>query len=472
MISSTLKPVSASTDELKIPPHDIEAEKAVLGAVLIDAKLIHEILGIIGINSNVFYDDKNKKIYSAMLELLQSATPIDLLTLKSSIDQKHELEQMGGMGYLTSLVETVETSANAVEYAHIVKNKYLLRALIAAGTDVINMCLKEKKSTSVILDKAAKRIMDVTYDRVTSEDFDELGKLGKTFLTEIGSDKHRGILKFGFRELDSKTFGLHPGELAIIAARPSVGKTTLGTNICMNVASQLVKEYKGRKPPAICIFSLEMSSEELLRRILSSEAHIAMNRLRYETLDQCLTTSDQSKVNDAINRMQRYPIFIDGSSTPSVLEMKAKARRLQIERGVALILIDYIQLMPGSMGGVKYRQFEIAEISRNLKLMAKDLSVPVIAISQLSREVEKRTGKSKRPRLSDLRDSGAIEQDADLVLFLHQPEEMDESGRNPILEIIIGKQRNGSLGTVSLKFLKEFSQFAEIEKTFGEEEPA
>jgi len=455
MANSALKPVPVDGDELKIPPHDIEAEKAVLGAVLIDSKLIHDIVVIIGIDPDVFYDGKNKKIYSAMLELLQSSTPIDLLTLKSGIDQKHELEQMGGMGYLTALVETVETAANAVEYAHIVKNKYLLRALISAGTDVINMCLKEKKTTSVILDKAAKRIMDVTYDRVTSKDFDELGNLGKNFLTEIGSGKHRGILKFGFRELDSKTFGLHPGELAIIAARPSIGKTTLGTNICMNVARQLVKEYKGGKPPAVCIFSLEMSSDELLRRVLASEAHIAMNRLRYETLDQCITSRDESKISNAINRMQGYPIFIDGSSAPSVLEMKAKARRLQIERGVALILIDYIQLMPGSLGGVKYRQFEIAEISRQLKLMAKDLSVPVIAISQLSREVEKRTGKSKRPRLSDLRDSGAIEQDADLVLFLHQQEELDESGRNPVMEIIIGKQR--ITVTEPWRFQKRFS---------------
>ncbi|MFH1956935.1 MAG: replicative DNA helicase [bacterium] len=464
--------VSAEVQNIKIPPHDLEAEKAVLGAVLIDAKLIHDVLGILGINSDVFYDEKNKKIYLAMLELLQNSTPIDLLTLKSNIDQKHELDRIGGMDYLTSLVETVEVSANAEEYAHIVKDKYLLRALIEASSDVINMCLKEKKSTSVILDKSAKRILDVTYDRVTSSDFDRLGELGKSFLTEIGSSRPRGTLKFGFRELDSRTFGLHQGELIIIAARPSVGKTTFGTNICLNVARQLVKDYKGEKPPAVCIFSLEMSSDELLRRVLSAEAHIAMNRLRYETLDQCITSKDESRINSTINKMQGYPVFIDGSSTPTVLEMKAKARRLQTERGIGLILVDYIQLMPGSMGGVKYRQFEIAEISRSLKLMAKDLGVPVIAISQLSREVEKRTGKSAKPRLSDLRDSGAIEQDADLVLFLHRSDETDDGNANPVMEVIIGKQRNGALGTINLKFRKEFSQFAELEKTFGEEEPA
>jgi len=467
----TKKTSSDEVQDIKVPPHDVEAEKAVLGAILIDAKLIHDVVGILGIDADVFYDGKNKKIYSAMLDLLQNSTPIDLLTLKSNIDQKHELERIGGMDYLTSLVETVEVSANAEEYAHIVKDKYLLRSLIKACGDVINICLTEKKSTSEILDKSAKKIMDVTFDRVTESDFDQLGELGKKFLTEIGVTHRRGPLKFGFRELDSRTFGLHQGELIIIAARPSVGKTTFGTNVCLNVSRQLVKEYKNEKPPAVCIFSLEMSSDELLRRVLSSEAHIAMNRLRYETLDQCITSRDESRISSTINKMQGYPVFIDGASSPTVLEMKAKARRLQTERGIALILIDYIQLMPGSMGGVKYRQFEIAEISRQLKLMAKDLGVPVIAISQLSREVEKRTGKSKKPRLSDLRDSGAIEQDADLVLFLHRQDEADEGNANPIMEVIIGKQRNGSLGTVNLKFLKEFSQFAEIEKTFGEEEP-
>ncbi|MCD6413800.1 MAG: replicative DNA helicase [Elusimicrobia bacterium] len=456
--------------EIKVPPHDLEAERAVLGAVLIKPEHIHSVVEKIGMNPDVFYDEKNRKIYNAMMSLLGASSPIDTLTVKAVLEERKEFDSVGGMDYLSELVESVEVIAHVQEYAEIVKDKFLLRKLIESSSDIINLCLKEKKPAREIFDEAEQKIMKVTYERTSMRDFVDLSYLGKKVLSEIGNPKRGGILKFGYGALDNLTFGLHPGELVIIAARPSVGKTTFGINVCMNIARQLAKDAEnGETPRAVCVFSLEMSSGELFRRMLASESHIKMNRLRYETLDQCIGSKDMDKINDAITRMALYPICIDATSSPTVLEMKAKARRIQIERGLALVLIDYLQLMPGKSGKMEYRQFEIADISRNLKLMAKELGVPVIAISQLSRDVEKRTGRSKKPRLSDLRDSGAIEQDADLVIFLHRQETIDEDKRNPVIEVIIGKQRNGSLGTINLKFMQEFSEFVEMEKTFGEE---
>ncbi|PIU18385.1 MAG: replicative DNA helicase [Elusimicrobia bacterium CG08_land_8_20_14_0_20_44_26] len=473
-MTAARKDTAIQSQLLKIPPHDLDAEKAVLGSIFINTELIYDVISIIGYEPEVFYDAKNRIIYDAFLELLETTKSVDMITLKSVLDRRHETENIGGMDYLTSLVETVEVAAHAQEYAQIVKDKYVLRSLINAGTDIINMCFSSSDPAKEVLDKAAQKIMKVAETQFAMKDFRTLGELGTDFIKAIGDPKSTGIQKFGYRELDEKTFGLHPGELIIIAARPSIGKTTLGVNICINIASELLKKKKSKeeKPDAVCIFSLEMSAGEIFRRMLACEGHIPMNNLRYEALDKVVTGRMQDKINAIVDKMTGYPIYVDASASSSVLEMKTRARKIQIERGLALIMIDYIQLMSGSpQSGRQGRQFEIAEISRNLKMMAKDLRVPVIVLSQLSREVTKRTGKAAEPRLSDLRDSGAIEQDADLVLFLHEPYDTEENFESPIIKVIIGKQRNGSLGKLDLKFMKKYSQFVDVEKTFGDETP-
>ncbi|MBA3065588.1 replicative DNA helicase [bacterium] len=460
----------AGNPEFNVPPNDIEVERAVLGAVLMDKDIIHTVSAIIGFKGEVFYDDRHRIIYETLIELLANSTPLDLITLQSALDGKHELEKIGGIEYLSYLVETVEVSAHAGDYAKIVKDKYMLRRLIQSGADIINMCFKDTRPAKEVMDSSAQSIMQVTSDLTSAREFDTLSGLGKDFINGIGDTKHSTIVKFGYRHLDQKTFGMSPGQLIIIAARPSVGKTTFGINICMNAASQLVKKYENSKAPAVCVFSLEMTSDEIFRRILAAEAHISGNSLRYEALDQCITSQMEDKINSTVNRLMNYPVFIDSTSSPSVLEMKTRARKISSERGLALIIIDYLQLMSADE---KYsrqgRQFEISKISRDLKIMAKELSVPIIALSQLSREVTKRTGKASRPRLSDLRDSGAIEQDADLVLFLHSQEDIEENVPNPVMEVIIGKQRNGATGTIELKFMQKFSLFTELEKPLGEE---
>ncbi|MCD6422900.1 MAG: replicative DNA helicase [Elusimicrobia bacterium] len=458
---------SINVGELLAPPYDIEAEKAILGAILIEGGVIYTVIEILGTKSEVFYDEKNRKIYDVMMDLFQNEEPVDILTVKAELQNRNELDAIGGVEYLGALVDEVQVVAHAEEYANIVKDKFLLRSLMQTGVDIVNMCAKEKKKATELLDRASRMIVKISSEGIPSRGFDEIGKVGKQILEELGGGKTRGTVYFGFKELDRKTLGMHPGQLIIVAARPGMGKTTFGVNVCVNVAKQLLRESEGRRPEAICIFSLEMSSEELTRRILAAEANIAMSRLAFETVEECITTRDQQKISEALDRIAKYPILIDSSSSPSVIEMKAKARRIQLERGLALVLVDYLQLMPGSLG-MQYRQFEIADISRNLKLMAKDLGVPVIAISQLSRDIEKRTGRSREPRLSDLRDSGAIEQDADLVLFLHSEEAQDVAIENPEVTVKIGKQRNGALGRVKLLFRKKFLQFVEMEKTFGE----
>ena len=463
----------AGSAEFNIPPHDLDAERAVLGALLMDKDIIHTVSAIIGFKGDVFYDDRHSVIYDTLIELLSNSVPLDLITLQSALDAKHELEKIGGIEYLSYLVETVEVSAHAADYARIVKDKYMLRRLIQSGTDIINMCFKDARSAKEVMDSSAQSVMKVISDLTSAGDFDTLSALGKDFIRGIGDTQHSNIVKFGYKRLDAKTFGMAPGQLIIIAARPSMGKTTLGINICMNVAEQLVKQNKDSKAQAVCVFSLEMTSSEIFRRILAAEAHISGNSLRYETLDQCITSQMEDKINSTVNKLMNYPVFIDSASSSSVLDMKTRALKLSSERGLALIIIDYLQLMSADD---KYsrqgRQFEISKISRDLKLMAKELGVPIIALSQLSREVTKRTGAGSRPRLSDLRDSGAIEQDADLVLFLHKQDDFDENIPNPVVEVIIGKQRNGSTGTIELKFMQKFSLFTELEKPLIEDSPA
>ncbi|PKN00119.1 MAG: replicative DNA helicase [Elusimicrobia bacterium HGW-Elusimicrobia-2] len=464
-----LKDIAGSA-EFNVPPHDIEAERAVLGALLMDKDIIHTVSAVIGFKGDVFYDDRHRIIYESLIELLSNSIPLDLITLQSALDSKHELEKIGGIEYLSYLVETVEVSAHAADYARIVKDKYMLRRLIQSGTDIINMCFKDARPAKEVMDSSAQSIMQVTSDLTSARDFDTLSGLGKDFIRGIGDAQQSDIVKFGYKRLDTKTFGMAPGQLIIIAARPSVGKTTLGINICMNVAAQLVKKHKDSKAPAVCVFSLEMTSSEIFRRILAAEAHISGNSLRYETLDQCITSQMEDKINTTVNKLMNYPVFIDSASSPSVLEMKTRARKLASERRLALIIIDYLQLMSADDRYSRQgRQFEISKISRDLKIMAKELGVPIIALSQLSREVTKRTGKGSRPRLSDLRDSGAIEQDADLVLFLHRQDDFDENVPNPVMEVIIGKQRNGSTGTIELKFMQKFSLFTELERPIGED---
>ena len=436
----------------RIPPQNIEAEQSVLGAILLDKEVLSNVTEII--SAQDFYRDDHREIFEAIVDLYDRAEPIDLITVSEQLKMRGSLDSVGGIEYLTNLANMVPTTANAKHYAKIVEEKSILRRLIRASSEIVKMGYEASEEVSYVLDKAEKSIFDVLQKRnnqgfspikeVLIDTFNRLEELynNKGYITGIAT---------GFTDLDYKTAGLQNSDLILIAARPAMGKTSFVLNIAQYAA------IHGKVP--VAIFSLEMSKEQLVNRILCSEAMVDSQKIRTGKLED----SDWQKVARALGPLSEAPIYIDDTPGTTAMEIRAKCRKLKIEKNLGLIVIDYLQLMQGRAKGSESRQQEISEISRSLKILAKEINVPVLTLSQLSRAPEQRT--DHRPVLSDLRESGAIEQDADIVMFLYRDDYYNpDTEKKNIAEVIIAKHRNDSTGTVELAWLGQYTKFANLEK--------
>ena len=439
----------------KTLPHNAEAERTVLGAVLVDNAAFNSAAEIL--SRDDFHREAHRRIFEAMGALAERSLPIDLVTLKDELARGSSLEAVGGAVYLAGLVDGVPRITNVEQWSRLIKEKSVLRSLIHASNRIVQSCFEGEDEAAVILDKAEKAIFDIAERRIR-QGFVEIREIVKeSFRTIDQLSQSRELvtgLPTGFVDLDERTSGLQKGDLIIVAARPAMGKTSLCLNIAQN-ATHKTGETVG-------VFSLEMSKEQLVLRLLCADARVDAHRLRTGNLSE----KDWARLAKAFADLSQARIFIDDSATLTPLEMRAKCRRLKAEHGLGLVIVDYLQLVSGA-GRVENRQQEIASISRSLKGLAKELSCPVVALSQLSRAPEAR--QDRRPQLSDLRESGAIEQDADIVMFIYREEEHKPTEENRgIAEIIIGKQRNGPTGTVKLAFIKEFTRFENLEWRGGQ----
>lgn len=444
----------------KLPPQSIEAEQSVLGSLLLDKRAIIKVADIL--SPDDFYRDVHKIIYQTMFELSEKSEPIDLMTVSNRLEEKELLDKIGGSSYLTALVNFVPTAANAAHYAKIVQKKKTLRDLIEAAHNITQISYQEIEEVEMVLDQAEKNIFAISQRSLKqfftpikpalAEAFDRIDQLHKH---EGGT--LRGI-STGFTDLDNYLAGLQKGDYILLAARPSLGKTTLALDIARNVA---IKE----KVP-VGIFSLEMSASQLVDRILCAQARIDLWKLRTGKLSSKGEDNDFTKIQEAIGILSESPIFIDDSASSSVLEIKTKARRLQAEHGLGLIIVDYIQLI-NPMSSRESIVQQMTEISRSLKTLARELNVPLLAVSQLSRATEQRS--PRIPRLADLRESGSLEQDADVVLLIYR-EDMDikQSERKNIADIFIAKHRNGPIGQLELYFNQDSVTFETLEKRYDE----
>jgi len=438
----------------KVPPQNLEAEKSVLGSILIDNQALHGAMEVL--SQKDFYSEAHKKIFAAIVELSDRNEPVDLITLTDLLKKKKQLDTVGGMAYLASLVDNVPSAANVSYYAKIVKEKAILRELIGTATNIIRDSFDPTSDVDQILDQAEHAIFEISENKIRPSFFPIREIIKDSFKTiERLYEKKSTItgIPTGFERIDDLTAGLQKSDLIIIAGRPSMGKTAFALNIARHAAVEL--GYP------VAVFSLEMSKEQLALRLLAAEAKVDSQRLRRGQLGEM----DWPKLAQAAGRLAEAPLFIDDTPAIMVLEMKAKARRLKAETGLELIILDYLQLMRAS-GYRESREQEISEISRSLKALAKELNVPVIALSQLNRKVEDRT--NRRPQMADLRESGAIEQDADVIAFIYRDEVYNKSEDNPekgIAEIIIGKQRNGPVGTVKLAFLEKYTSFENLARS-------
>lgn len=442
---------------LKIPPQNLEAEMAILGSVMVREDAIYEIIDVI--LPNVFYSKKHRTIYESILELFKKNTPIDLLSLTSRLSEKNQLEDIGGRSYLTELLNSVPTSINVRHYADIVKKKHVMRSLIEAAEHVTNLGYEEASDLEEILDRAEKHIFEITSSGTTYSVTELKNELAEAWerLDKLHNSKGdmRGI-PTGFTEIDHKLAGLQKSDLIILAARPSMGKTSLA----LDIARQTAVKYGN----AVGIFSLEMSSQQLVDRMLAAEASVDAWKLRTGKLSR---EEDFASIRQSLDKLAQAPIFIDDQPGSNILKMRSVARRLKAEKNLQLLIVDYLQLMvPLSSKSNDNLVQQVTEISRSLKNLARELDVPVLALSQLSRAVESRGG---RPRLSDLRDSGSIEQDADVVMFIHREDKYkDDADKTNIAEILIEKHRNGETGKVDLYFNDKKATFQNIDKSgFG-----
>jgi replicative DNA helicase len=441
------------TSSHKLPPQNVEAEQSVLGGILIENESINKVMEVL--TADDFYRDAHRRIFNALISLSERDEPADLITLTNELRKIDQLDSIGGASYLASLIDSVPTAANIEYYAKIVKEKAILRKLIQTSTEIITQSYQDRGDVEGFLDEAERAIFEISEKRVKPSFYPIRDIVKESFKTiERLFEKKELVtgVPSGFKGLDRYTAGFHASDLIIVAGRPSMGKTAL----CLNLAQYAAIE----KRIPVAIFSPEMSKEQLVIRMLCSEAQVEGTRLR----TGFLTESDWPKLTLAAGNLSDAPIFIDDTAAISVLELRAKSRRLKGEHGLGMLIIDYLQLMKGRTKA-ESRQQEISEISRSLKALAKELNIPVIAVSQLSRKTEERTG--NRPQLSDLRESGAIEQDADLILFLYRDEVYNRSEDNPNkgkAEVIIGKQRNGPIGKIELAFLDKFTTFKELYK--------
>ena len=430
-------------------PHNLEAEKSVLGAILIHNEAFNHAAELI--DSRDFFRDAHRRIFDKMVALSERGNAIDFITLKEELSRAGELDECGGPAYIAALADGVPRSANVEYYARIVKEKATLRNLIHSANKILAEAYEAEQEPDVLLDEAERAIFSIAEDRIRAGFVPLRDLVQSSFATIEKLQQSKGAITgvpTGFHDLDEMTTGFHPGDLVVVAARPSMGKTSFVLNI---------SQYVGTNTDmTVGFFSLEMSREQLFMRMLTSEARIDAHRFRSGYLSE----KDYGRLSQALGTLAEARVFIDDTASIGVLEMRAKARRLKAEHGLDLLVIDYLQLMQGR-GRFESRQQEVSAISRSLKGLAKELSCPIIALSQLSRAPEGRT--DHRPQLSDLRESGAIEQDADVVCFIYRPEVYNKEETKPedqgIAEIIIGKQRNGPIGTVKLSFLNQFTRF-------------
>lgn len=444
----------STSTEGRVPPQAVDVEMAVLGAMLLEKDAIAKVLAVL--DDTAFYKPAHQSIYQAIIALFERSEPVDLITLIDELRRRGELEKIGGEYYLTELTSKVTSAANVEYHAHIVLEKALMRQLIAASSEVIGRAYSETEDALDLLDEAEQRIFQISEQRMKKTFVSMSSAVTSTMeLLESIHGKHSGVtgVPSGFSELDSLTGGFQKSDLIIVAGRPSQGKTAFVLSLSRNAA--VLHDVP------IGFFSLEMSVQQLVLRLICAQAKVDAHAVRTGRLPE----DEWKKLSMTVGRLYKAKIFIDDTPALSVLELRAKARRLRAEHNVGLIVVDYLQLMQGPKN-VQSREQEISMISRSLKALAKELNIPVIALSQLNRAVETRG--DKRPVLADLRESGAIEQDADVVLFVHRPEmygfEKDEDG-NPtegIAELIVGKQRNGPTGTVKLSFVKRYAQFENL----------
>jgi replicative DNA helicase len=451
--SDVRKAKTAKLAAAKVPPQNLDAEKSLIGAVLIDEEVLADISD--KIKPHDFYDKRHAIVFDAMLRLYEHHKPVDLLTLSDELKRKDELETIGGSAYLTELTNYVPTSAHAAAYAELVEQKAVRRRLIKASAEITELGFDEETTIQELLGMAEAELFSVSdasikqdltsLEQILTESFDRMEELHRD------KGKLRGV-KTHYRDLDKKTAGLQKSDLIILAARPAMGKSTLALNLAYNIASQ--------EKLAVLVFSLEMSKEQLVDRMLADAAGVDAWDIRTGNLSD----EDFSKLSEAMGEMAEAPIFIDDTPGMTVLEMRTKARREAHNHPLGLIIVDYLQLMQGSgRNGSENRVQEVSEISRGLKLIAREMNVPVIALSQLSRSVESRT--PQIPQLSDLRESGSIEQDADIVMFLYREDYYNpDTDRQHIADLIISKHRNGPTGTIELYFHPERLRFMSLDK--------
>ena len=439
----------------KTPPHDIEAEESILSAIFIDNDSLLDIIDIL--SPEDFYKGSHQKIFSIIIELANKQEPADLITVANGLKEKNQLENIGGAAYLAAISDAAPIAVNAVHYARIIKGKSSLRQLITASSQIIEKCLKDKGDFEEILDFAETSVFNIS-EKKAQNSFQELGDLININIDTLEEQQNvnNGLsgLSTGYQRLNKIISGLQKSDLIILAARPSMGKTALALNIARNVA------IEEKKP--VAIFSLEMSNEQLSMRLLTSEARIDSNRLKTGFISK----EDWQNATNAAGILNELPVFIDDTPNITTMEIRAKSRKLyQKYNGIGLIIVDYLQLMKPPFRTTDRRDLEIAEISRSLKALAKELDVPVMALSQLNRMLEQRADDKKRPMLSDLRESGALEQDADIVTFIYRDEVYNKEPDNPkkgIAEIIVAKNRNGATGTASMHFIGQYTRFEEL----------
>jgi replicative DNA helicase len=435
-------------------PHNLDAERSVLGAILIHNDAFNHAAELI--DSRDFFRDAHRRIFERMVALSERGDAIDFVTLKEELSRSGELEEIGGPAYIAALADGVPRSANVEYYARIVKEKSTLRNLIHSANKILSEAYEAEQEPDVLLDEAERAIFAIAEDRIRAGFVPLRDLVQGSFAAIEKLQQHKGLVTgvpTGFADLDEMTAGLQPSDLVLVAARPSMGKTSFVLNVAQHVgtATQMTVGF----------FSLEMSKEQLFMRMLTSEARIDAHRFRTGYLSE----KDYGRLSHALGTLAEARVFIDDTASIGVLEMRAKARRLQAEHGLHLLIVDYIQLMQGR-GRFENRQAELASISRSLKGLAKELNVPIVALSQLSRAPETRS--DHRPQLSDLRESGALEQDADVVLFIFREEQYRDADGQPneqaegVAEIIIGKQRNGPTGFVKLAFVKEHTRFENL----------
>jgi len=447
-------------EHLRVPPHNIEAEMSVLGSLMLDKDAIIKVADIARVGD--FYKDHHNTIYEAILKLYEDREPIDVLSLANRLEEISQLEKVGGSSYLASLVNTVPSASNVVHYAKVVQKKALLRRLIGAASDIVEMGFDESEDVQKVLDEAEQKLFAVS-QKYIKQDFIPIKSILEAAFNRIdelhkSDNAFRGVPTH-YPDLDNLLAGLQKSDLLILAARPSVGKTTFALDIARQVGVY-------SKVP-VGIFSLEMGADQLIDRMLAAQAGVDLWRLRTGKLSSDGPNNDFERLSDAMGVLSEAPIFIDDSGSLNIMEMRTMARRLQAEHNLGIIIIDYLQLMEGRSRGGDNRVQEISEISRGLKQLARELNIPVIALSQLSRAVESRP--DQIPKLSDLRESGSIEQDADVVMFLYREDRVkpDTPNKN-IVDIIVAKHRNGPVGKVSLYFEDNATTFRSLERAHAD----